>query len=189
MKKMRLASCCSVITGTTPKTSNSEYYASEDIPFYKPGDLQEGIPRDLIKSDSWLSFSAREAARLVPTGSILVTCIGIIGKVGITTYEESAFNQQINAVVPESYLDSKYLAHQLAYRMKIHGNFSNKAVVPIVNKKAFSSIEVLAPPLSEQKEVASLFEQIAALQKKQNSSLKKLDELVKSRFNFREVAA
>lgn len=181
MSKQKLKDCCEIVTGNTPKTSVAEYYSSHDIPFFKPGDFNSGAPRVLVEPESWLSECARNVARIVSSGAVLVTCIGIIGKVGIAD-DELAFNQQINAAIPTSALDSQYLAHQLAFRAKQFSYNANKAVVPILNKTSFGEIEIIVPDSCEQKAVVDTLKYF--LQQRSNAYvlLNQLDELVKSRF-------
>ena len=64
----------------------------QEVPFFTPGDLETDAP-----VARWLSDAGAEHARVVPEGSTLVSCIGTLGKVGVTD-RPSAFNQQINAI-------------------------------------------------------------------------------------------
>ena len=79
----RLRDLGKVVTGNTPKTSESRNYESNDICFVKPSDIVDGGITDLKASEFYISEFAREKSRILPPGSILVTCIGIIGKVAI----------------------------------------------------------------------------------------------------------
>ena len=87
-------------TGSTPSTKHPEFYGGR-VPFFKPGDLDQG--RELYKVENTLTEEGAAAGRLLPAGSVLVTCIGNLGKSGIVV-QPSAFNQQINAVLPSSSL-------------------------------------------------------------------------------------
>ena len=96
----RLGELGEIITGNTPKTSEPENYASDDICFVKPSDISDGNITKITHSEFHISEHAREKARILPPGSVLVTCIGIIGKIAINSVE-CACNQQINAIVPD----------------------------------------------------------------------------------------
>jgi type I restriction enzyme S subunit len=91
-------------TGSTPSTKHPEFYGGE-VPFFKPGDLEQG--RELYKVENTLTKEGAAAGRIVPAGSVLVTCIGNLGKSGIVV-KPSGFNQQINAVLPSSCLVPRY---------------------------------------------------------------------------------
>ncbi|MBM3496066.1 MAG: hypothetical protein FJX72_17355, partial [Armatimonadetes bacterium] len=89
------------VTGTTPPTKDARYYGG-DTPFFKPTDLDAGY--NVTEARQFLSRLGTERARLLPEGSLLVTCIGAtIGKTGLARVP-CATNQQINALVPESSL-------------------------------------------------------------------------------------
>ena len=171
-----------IITGNTPKTSESDNYSSNDIAFIKPSDIPENEIAILSDAEFYISESAREKARILPPGSILVTCIGIIGKVAITDIE-CAFNQQINAIIP--YMDKcnpQYVAYTIQYLKPQLQTIANAAVVPILNKSQFSDIEIPLPPLDEQRRIAAVLDKVSDLIAKRREQLDKLDELVKARF-------
>ncbi|MGV1059881.1 restriction endonuclease subunit S [Clostridium perfringens] len=72
----------------------------------------------------------------------MVTCIGSIGKIAINK-EESAFNQQINAIVPnDKIFYSKYLAYVIMNNKEKLKAIANAPVVPIINKTQFSEFKV-----------------------------------------------
>ena len=88
-----------IITGNTPKTSEKENYESHDICFVKPSDIENDKISYIKETENFIAECAREKARILPVNSVLVTCIGIIGKIAINKVE-CAFNQQINAIIP-----------------------------------------------------------------------------------------
>ena len=134
------------------------------------------------KSEFYISEHARAKARILPPKSVLVTCIGIIGKVAINNVE-CAFNQQINAIIPD---DSKCLTEYLAYAIQNKQaemqDIANAPVVPILNKTQFSDIEIKLPSLTEQAEIIGKLNAVTKLIALRKEQLAKLDQLVKSRF-------
>lgn len=179
---VRLGDMGDIITGNTPKTSNNRNYESMDINFYKPGDLKEGKVNELISAEDCISEYARDGARILPDGSVLITCIGIIGKVGITR-GESACNQQINAVLPDKQIClNRYLAYAIIHFNRRLNNIANAAVVPIVNKSQFSDFEIPLPPLNVQHQIVEILDCASALIEKRKAQIEKLDLLVKSQF-------
>ena len=102
-----------IITGNTPKTSDAQNYESNDICFVKPSDFTDNEITEIHQSEFYISVYAKDKARVLPTDSILVTCIGIIGKVAINKVP-CAFNQQINAIIPERKIcDPRYVAYAI----------------------------------------------------------------------------
>ena len=171
-----------IITGNTPKTADIENYSSNDIMFIKPSDIQEDKLITLSQSEFYISEKARKKARVLPPGCILVTCIGIVGKVAINSCE-CAFNQQINAIIPNiEKCNTKYLAYAIQNQKQKLQDIANAAVVPILNKTQFSEIEITLPPLEEQRRIAALLDKVSDLISKSRAQLDKLDLLVKARF-------
>ena len=178
----RLGDLGKVITGNTPKTSNSKNYESNDICFVKPSDIADGEITHLKASEFYISEYAREKARILPPKSILVTCIGIIGKVAINT-TECAFNQQINAIIPDPQkCVVKYLAYAIQAKQQIMQDTANAPIVPILNKTQFSEIEVKVPSIAQQQHIATILDKVSNLITLRKQQLDKLDELVKARF-------
>lgn len=182
MEKFRLGDIGTIITGNTPKTSDNQNYASSDISFVKPSDIDDNELTDLHSSEYHISEYARDKARILPPQSILVTCIGIVGKVGINAIE-CAFNQQINAIIPDSRkCNYRYLAYAIQHEKPKLQSIANAPVVPILNKSQFSDIQVPLPPLDEQRKIAAVLDKVNDLIAKRRQQLDKLDELIKARF-------
>ena len=171
-----------IITGNTPKTSDAQNYESNDICFVKPSDFTDNEITEIHQSEFYISEYAKDKARVLPTDSILVTCIGIIGKVAINKVP-CAFNQQINAIVPEKKVcDPRYVAYAIQNMQPQMQSAANAAVVPILNKTQFLNIEVPLLPIGEQKRIACNLNKIDKLISLRKQQLAKLDELVKARF-------
>ena len=140
-------------TGSTPsKTEDGFYSADNGSPWVKPDNLTEFIP--VIESKEKLSESGAKFARLVPKGSVLVNCIGDIGKIGIAGIN-LATNQQINSVIFSRKVDEnlgKYLIYASKEEMKAR---SNSVVVSILNKTQQGNIEYAIGPYDDQKKIAT----------------------------------
>ena len=171
-----------IITGNTPKTSDAQNYESNDICFVKPSDFRDNEITEIHQSEFYISEYAKDKARVLPTDSILVTCIGIIGKVA-TNKVPCAFNQQINAIIPERKIcDPRYVAYAIQNVQPQMQNTANAAVVPILNKTQFSNIEIPLPSLETQKQIVEFLDKVTSLIFLRKQQLAKLDELVKARF-------
>ena len=178
----RLGELGEIITGNTPKTSEPENYASDDICFVKPSDISDGNITKITHSEFHISEHAREKARILPPGSVLVTCICIIGKIAINSVE-CACNQQINAIVPDyGKCTSEYLAYALLSRKRQLQSMANAPVVPIINKSQFSDIIIPTPTISQQKYISATLEKVSGLIYQHKQQFVKLNELIKSRF-------
>ncbi len=144
-----------VVTGNTPPTTNKENYGGE-IPFFKPPQLNDTC---IISAPETLSKKGLERARLLPPKSVLVSCIGILGKTAITkTF--SATNQQINAVIFASPIQPEYgfyYSQTLVLWLKEH---SSATTVAIINKGKFELAPFPLPPTTEQTRIVAKLEEL-----------------------------
>ncbi len=174
----KLKEVAKVVTGKTPQTSNSEYYGG-DIPFVSPADLNEGI---LSETKTYLTSSGADQVYRVPENTVLVSCIGNLGKLAITS-KEVCFNQQINGLIfDEQKIFPKYgfyFAQTLKPQLE---KASSSTTLPIVNKSRFSDLEIKYPPLSEQRRIASILDQADELRQKRQQAIEKLDQLLQATF-------
>lgn len=171
-----------VVTGSTPSTSDKQNYTSNDVCFVKPSDIgQDGIT-EIQETEYHISeYAYNNTNRKLPRGSVLVTCIGIIGKVGILT-KEATCNQQINAVIPNNTIMPRYLAYSLYSIRKALQDKANAPVVPILNKGQFSSFQIPVPPLSVQEHICSLLDNLNLVIEKKKEQIAELDNLAQSLF-------
>ena len=173
----------SIITGNTPSTKDVDNYSSNDYCFVKPGDIgKDGIT--LINStEYYVSEKAYLNSRKLPVGSVLVTCIGIIGKVGILL-KNSICNQQINAILPNELICSEYCAFVIMLMRHKLEVIANAPVVPIINKGDFSNIRIPLPQLNFQQLFAQKIEAIEKEKELIKQSIKETEELFNSRMDY-----
>ena len=91
---------------------------------------------------------------MVPAGSLLIGCIGTIGKLGITT-EASCSNQQITAIIPKNSVDVNYLYYWFQANQAEVAAYANNAVVPILNNRTLGTIKIPVFPLPTQRRIAA----------------------------------
>ena len=172
-----------IITGNTPSKKNLEFWDSNDICFVKPDIIADGCITAIEKSNEYISETARSKARVVKKDTIFVTCIGSIGKIGIAEEGEYAFNQQINAVVPNSKINARYLAYAILYSKPQLAAIANSAVVPIINKSQFGDFEInITEDIKKQEEIVNILDRTNGIIESRQQELQKLDELIKARF-------
>jgi len=142
-----------IITGNTPPTKNKANYGDEH-PFVKPGDLDKGA---IYATESHLSSDGYSIARQLPIDTVLVSCIGNLGKIGILARNGSC-NQQINALLPSADLLPRFTywwAHTI--RSWLEENAS-ATTVSIINKGRFSLAPISVPCMEEQAEIVRRIE-------------------------------
>ena len=172
-QKITLGAAFTTVTGNTPSKSNPKFYGSF-IPFVKPPELLD----DTVElAEDGLSEYGAKVARVAPQNSILVSCIGNLGKIGLNTVPV-AFNQQINAILlPAARVMPRFMFYQTlscSFKSQLE-ELASGTTVKIVNKSKFNSIEVVLPPLAEQKRiVAKLDEAFVGLAKAKENAEKNL---------------
>lgn len=154
-----------VVTGNTPSRKQPEYY----------GDHIEWIKSDNINTPShfltpaseYLSESGRAAGRTAPAGSILVTCIAgshdCIGNVALAD-REVAFNQQINAIIPNDNVNKWFLYGQILYAKSLIQSASTNSMKGMVSKSKFEQIELINPPERLQCKFGDIFQKHSELE-------------------------
>jgi type I restriction enzyme S subunit len=151
-----------IITGNTPKMVTDD--ADGMVPLFKPTELDAGY--DVRHAKELMGPKRAQGARLLPSLSVLVTCIGAtIGKTGLTR-TEGATNQQINALAcnPETATPEwAYLWFASPVGQASIIDNASATTLPIINKSRFSALEVDVPDVAEQKEVVLLFESLFSL--------------------------
>ena len=158
-KKM-LKDTCKVITGNTPSRSVEEYYG-DYVEWIKTDNIVSGLLNP-TKASEMLSEEGMKVGRAVGKDSILMACIaGSIASIGrvCVTDRTVAFNQQINAVVPEDYnilflyvllqLSKEYLAEEV-----------NMALKGILSKSKLEEKEFMVPPIELQNQFADFVHQV-----------------------------
>ena len=156
LRTVRIANLGRVVTGKTPPSAQPELFGA-DYPFLTPTDI-DGAAR-YIEPERFLSPQGRDYQQrlMLPARAVCVVCIGAtIGKVCMTS-RPSFTNQQINSVVVnENEHDPFFVYHLMTtLRDELKSN-AGGAATPIINKTAFSEIEVSVPPLPVQRRIAGI---------------------------------
>ena len=177
----KLGEIGNIVTGSTPSTKDETNYSPREYCFVKPSDLPSQGIAIIEETEYYVSSKGLSKSRVLPAGSVLVSCIGSIGKIGILT-KEACSNQQINAIIPKNDIDSKFIAYSIyAYRFLLE-SIANAPVVPIINKTDFSKIQIPLPPKSTQLSIVSELDKINELIRLKKEQLKDYDNLAQSIF-------
>ena len=156
----RLGEIFRTTTGATPPKGNASYYG-DFMPFVKPPELGNCI---IDSAADNLSIAGAEVARILPPNSILVSCIGNLGKIGLNTVPV-AFNQQINAILPNERAVIPeimfFQARSFAFKKQLEA-LASGTTVPIVNKSKFNNVRIVIPPMEEQKKIVVHLDALAA---------------------------
>ncbi|EAJ6625385.1 restriction endonuclease subunit S, partial [Campylobacter coli] len=165
-----------IVTGSTPSKSNLDFYG-KDYPFFKPSDFEQGY--FLENAGDNLSKLGFDKARQLPPKTILVVCIGSLGKVALTRVIGSC-NQQINAIIPHKNIIAEYI-YYYCISSKFQSILFSKApqtTLAILNKTEFSKLEIIYPKdIKEQERIVGILDESIKILEQ---DLLNLDELMQS---------
>ena len=158
----RLGEIGTTLTGMTPSTKDKTNFGNY-MPFVKPADITPFAP--INYREEGLSEKGVSGSRLVKRDSVLMVCIGSIGKTGYAD-RDCTCNQQINALTPCNGIEGRYLYYLLSsdkFRVKAIGA-SGQTTLPILSKSKWENLSVrITPSLEEQKQI---IKQLDALSQK-----------------------
>lgn len=146
-----------IICGKTPSTEEESNYGGE-IPFVTIPDMHLGPY--IVTTDRKLTKKGAlsQAKKTLPAGSVVVSCIGTVGLVGMLT-EKSQTNQQINAIIPKKEYPSIFL-YELSCDLaeKIKRFSAGGSTIGNLNKTDFGKLDVSIP----QQQYIDIYSVIAA---------------------------
>lgn len=145
-----LGEVAKIITGKTPLKSHKEYFGGK-IPFVKPSDLDKS--QFINNSEDTLTELGFKFAPFIPKNSVLVSCIGNLGKKAILSVDGSC-NQQLNAIIPNKNINHKFIYYQIDIIKNWMEENSSATTIKILNKSRFEKAPIILPPLEIQKQIA-----------------------------------
>lgn len=148
-----------VKTGYTPSKSIPGNYSMDGMVWAKPEDLQQFSP--ILDSKERISKQGVKDGSIIPKDSILVCCIGTIGKIGIAGVDLIT-NQQINALIFNSSIKSEFGKYTIFSSETEHIKEANGNVVKILNGETQKNIVFAVPTSSEQTTIAAFLDRKTA---------------------------
>ncbi|WP_431156751.1 restriction endonuclease subunit S [Winogradskyella poriferorum] len=137
-------------TGYTPPMAEPDNYAKEGIIWVKPNMLDEFNP--IIDSDIKISDKGKKENNILPKGSVLLCCIGTIGKFGIAG-TDLITNQQINGILFLNNINSEYGKYFMSSSEDELNSIANGNVVKILNTEKLGNIKIPIPTIEEQTQI------------------------------------
>ena len=166
-----------VVTGKTPSTKEKRFW-NGTIPFITPAELQGSA---ICNTERTITEDGLKVSKALPRGTVLVSCIGYIGKVGIVDRHIAVTNQQINAIIPDKHAANNwYLAYMFIYLEPRLKEAASITTVPILNKSNFELTKIPLPPLSEQHRIAAVLSAVQDAKEKTGAVIAAAKSLKKS---------
>ena len=185
-EKQKLKDSCIVVTGNTPSRAIAEYYG-DYVEWIKTDNIVTGLINP-TRAKECLSEKGMEVGRIVQKDSILMTCIAgsiaSIGRVCITD-RTVAFNQQINAIIPDRY-NVLFLYVLLQISKNYLAEDVNMALKGILSKSKLEEKQLIVPPIELQNQFADFVRQVdkskVAVQKALDETQTLFDSLMQEYF-------
>lgn len=162
----------SVVTGNTPSKNIISNWGN-DFLWASPFDFYE---KYIYETQTLLANDGKKCARIVPAGSVLITCIASLGKNAIAAFE-MAFNQQINAVIVNRDNDNEYFYYNILHDGIRFSALAGQTAVPIINKTTFEKFKLIRALLPEQKMIANRISKVDVYLLKTKNELIKYEKL------------
>ena len=178
-----LGDCCTIVSGSTPDTNISEYWDGE-ICWATPKDLSELSSAYIHTTPRKLTRAGLDScsATILPADSVLFSSRAPIGHVAINTVRMCT-NQGFKSFIPDSKkVLAKFLYYWLKFNRKQLENLGNGATFKELSKAIVSQVQILLPPIDEQRRIAAVLDKAEALRAKRRQAISKLDILLHSVF-------
>ncbi len=173
MNSYRLSQVGDIVTGTTPSTKDEKYWGG-NIPFYSPADFNGDVY--CCNTERTITEKGLVFGRSIPENSIMVTCIGSIGKIGVNG-AAGLTNQQINTLIPSQNFDHEYVYYLILNNIEKLINSAPQTTIPILNKKEFGKFSFDFHKFSEQQKIATILQTIDQTIEKTEALIEKYQQI------------
>jgi type I restriction enzyme S subunit len=165
-------------TGNTPPRSNPGFFG-EYIEWIKTDKIDERYCA-IRPAAEGLSKTGALRGRIVPKGSVLITCIaGSLQKIGeaAVTDRDVAINQQITALLPTAENDPVFICQLIGALKKRIQSQATGVMTRMISKSSLEKIGVIQPPIAIQRKFSARVAVARDLQNKQFAARQNLDAL------------
>ena len=181
MMKVKLGDVCEIVSGTTPKSNCPEYWNGE-LNWITPAELNDDI---VVVNESQRKITTKAVIdsnlRSFPAGTVLLSSRAPIGKVAIAG-KEMYCNQGFKNLICSDFIYNKYLFYFLKSKVAYLNSLGRGATFKEISKTIVENIQINLPKKEEQYKIVYILDKIIEIISLRQQQLKKLDELVKSRF-------
>ena len=185
MKKVKLGEICEIVTGSTPKSSNPNYWNGE-CKWITPAEISDD---DFIVFDTQRKITKlgieETGLKSFPTGTVLLSSRAPIGKVAISGCEMYC-NQGFKNFICSNKINNEYLYYFFKSRKNYLNILGRGATFKEISKSIVSNIEIFLPTYDIQRKQVKVLKKIDKLIYTRKEQLIEFEYLVKSRY-FEEV--
>ena len=158
MSRMKYYATC--FNGSTPRTTDPEYWENGEIPWLSSNKVNDKI---VDKASAYISKKALQecSLQIAPKGSSIVGIVGQGKTRGLSSYLniDTTINQNMVAIVPNQYLEGRFLYYFLQQAYQSIRNLGRGANQPALDTGLINELPIPIPSLTEQQEIVQYLEQ------------------------------
>ena len=154
--------------------NDPEFYGGQ-YPFIQTGEVVEATGQ-LTNYSQTLNEKGKDVSKEFEPGTIIITIAGNIGDTAIATFPVY-FPDSLVGITPEENVDEYFLEHFLRYRQPFLNRLSTKTTQKNLNLSLLRPIEVVKPPLDEQKKIAAVLSDVDTQIRKESEYKARLQRL------------
>jgi type I restriction enzyme S subunit len=175
-KETTLDKIIELVGGGTPKTSVSEYW-NGNIPWLSVVDFNNDS-RWVEKTEKSITEEGLEnsSTKLLDSGDLVISARGTVGELA-QLKRRMTFNQSCYGIKANENSDVNFLYYLLKWKIKNIKKNVHGAVFDTITRNTFEKIDILSPPLPEQKQIAAALSSLdnkIELLRKENETLEKI---------------
>jgi type I restriction enzyme S subunit len=169
-----------VITGKTPTKKRAEFFGG-DVPFLRLPDMHRNIFAIQTSDTLTQSGANSQKGKLIPKGSLCVSCIGTVGII-IICYMDLHTNQQINSIILKDKKSREFLFFVIrGLKGTIERYAATGATMANLSRGKFAALSFPSPPhhlISQFHEACGPFFDTILLLQRKNANLRAQRDLL-----------
>jgi len=181
-KTYKLEEIAEIVGGGTPSTTNPEFWG-EEIPWITPRDLADIDEQFIARGERCITNKGLQnsSARLLPTGSVLLTTRAPIGYLRIAL-NPVCTNQGFKSLIPNTdIIDNRFLFYLLKNNVEYLKSIGVGTTFAEISGSTLRQIEFQFPPLGIQRRIAEVLGSLDAkieLNRRMNRTLEAIAQAV-----------
>lgn len=152
-----------------------------DIPWITTSEIAHLDYTSAQHAKAGLSYhEVREVrARVIPANSVIMTCVGDLGKISIAG-EPMVINQQLHSFQCGPNVEPIFLMFILSHRQSWMTKMATQTTLPYMNKAICNSVPIFVPPLHLQKAFSARISLLADTRKPMRAEADKFEDLAQA---------
>lgn len=177
-KEYKLGEVIQLIGGGTPKTTNINYWGG-DIPWLSVGDFNKGY-KYVYDAEKYITQEGlnNSSTKILHKDDIIISARGTVGVVAVIG-RDMAFNQSCYGIRGNEVVDRHYLYYLLIHSVQGLKQNAYGGVFDTITRETFDLIDILLPPIEEQKKIAGVLSSLddkIDLLNRENATLESIAE-------------